>query len=40
MNLQEWFYFGLVIQLIHGIGTWKLYKIAGEKAWKSLCAFI
>ena len=35
MNLQEWFYFGLVIQLIHGIGTWKLYKIAGEKAWKA-----
>ena len=35
MNLQEWFYFGLVVQLIHGIGTWKLYKIAGEKAWKA-----
>ena len=33
MTLQEWFYFGLAIQLFHGIGTWKLYKTASEKAW-------
>ncbi|MBT5395895.1 MAG: signal peptidase I, partial [Flavobacteriaceae bacterium] len=29
MTFTEWFLFFLAIQLIHGFGTWKLYKIAG-----------
>ena len=33
MTLAEWFYFGLLIQLIHGLGTWKIYKQAGQKPW-------
>tara|TARA_B100001564_G_scaffold46670_1_gene33865 strand:- start:73969 stop:75609 length:1641 start_codon:yes stop_codon:yes gene_type:complete len=33
MSLLEWFYFAAIIQIIHGLGTCKLYKIAGEKAW-------
>jgi signal peptidase I len=33
MSLLEWFYFGLLVQLIHGFSTWKLYKKAGENFW-------
>tara|TARA_B100001057_G_scaffold54719_1_gene48638 strand:+ start:7885 stop:9483 length:1599 start_codon:yes stop_codon:yes gene_type:complete len=33
MSLQEWFYFGLLVQIIHGFSTWKLYKKAGENFW-------
>lgn len=33
MTLMEWFYFGLIIQLVHGLGTWKLYQRAGQNAW-------
>ena len=35
MTLVQWFIFFLVVQLIHGFGTWKLYKIAGRKAWEA-----
>ena len=33
MTLTEWFYFGLFLQIIHGLGTWKLYQKAGQKPW-------
>jgi len=28
MGWAEWFYFFLIVQVIHGLGTWKLYKSA------------
>jgi len=37
MTLFQWFIFFLIIQIIHGIGTWKLYKSAG---FKEIYAFI
>ncbi|MEN8186518.1 MAG: signal peptidase I [Bacteroidota bacterium] len=35
MTFQEWFIFFLVIQVIHFLGTWKLYIKAGRKAWEA-----
>lgn len=35
MTLYEWFVFFLVIQLIHFVGTWKLYESAGRKRWEA-----
>lgn len=35
MTLTEWFLFFLVLQVIHFLGTWKLYKRAGRKAWEA-----
>lgn len=35
MALYEWFIFFLIIQVIHFLGTWKLYQIAGRKAWEA-----
>jgi signal peptidase I len=35
MALTQWFIFFLVIQGIHGLGTWKLYTIAGRQAWEA-----
>ena len=35
MTLSQWFIFFLAIQLIHGLGTWKLYVKAGRKAWEA-----
>ena len=35
MTLSQWFIFFLAIQLIHGLGTWKLYIKAGRKAWEA-----
>ncbi len=32
---MQWFIFFLVIQLIHGLGTWKLYIKAGKQAWEA-----
>jgi signal peptidase I len=37
MSLYFWFVLFLILQLIHGLGTWKLYEKAGKK---SLVAFI
>jgi signal peptidase I len=37
MTIYQWFIFFLIVQLIHGLGTWKLYKNAG---YKSLFSFI
>jgi len=36
MTLQQWFIFFLIIQVIHFLGTWKLYVKAGRKAWEAL----
>ncbi|WP_010180253.1 signal peptidase I [Aquimarina agarilytica] len=35
MTLTQWFIFFLVIQVIHFLGTWKLYVKAGFKAWEA-----
>ncbi|AVR45944.1 signal peptidase I [Christiangramia fulva] len=35
MTLTEWFIFFLVLQVIHFLGTWKLYHRAGRKAWEA-----
>ena len=40
MTLSQWFIFFLAIQLIHGLGTWKLYVKAGRKAWEAFVPFI
>lgn len=36
MILTEWFLFFLAIQIVHFLGTWKLYQRAGRKAWEAL----
>ncbi|WP_103070243.1 signal peptidase I [Aquimarina sediminis] len=36
MILTEWFIFFLVLQVIHFLGTWKLYVKAGRKAWEAI----
>ncbi|MFH4967141.1 signal peptidase I [Gaetbulibacter sp. M240] len=35
MTFSQWFIFILIIQVIHGLGTWKLYLKAGRKAWEA-----
>jgi signal peptidase I len=35
MTLMQWFVFFLLIQGIHGLGTWKLYIKAGRQAWEA-----
>lgn len=35
MNLSEWLIFILIMQIIHGLSTWKLYLKAGRKAIES-----
>lgn len=35
MTLYLWFVFFLAVQVIHFLGTWKLYKSAGKKAWEA-----
>jgi len=36
MTLNQWFLFFLGIQLIHFLGTWKLYIKAGRKGWEAI----
>ena len=36
MNMTQWLIFFLLIQVIHFLGTWKLYIKAGRKAWEAL----
>lgn len=36
MTLTQWFIFFLIIQVIHFLGTWKLYVKAGRKAWEAI----
>ncbi len=35
MSTYQWFVFFLIVQLIHGMGTWKLYEKAGRKSWEA-----
>jgi len=35
MTLTQWFIFSLLLQVIHGLGTWKLYIKAGRQAWEA-----
>ena len=35
MEISGWLIFILLVQVIHGIGTWKLYVKAGRKAWEA-----
>ncbi|MDR6968861.1 signal peptidase I [Flavobacterium arsenatis] len=35
MTLYQWFIFFLIIQIVHFIGTWKLYEKAGRKSWEA-----
>ena len=35
MNYTQWLLFILLIQVIHFLGTWKLYIRAGRKAWEA-----
>ncbi len=36
MILTEWFIFFLILQVIHFLGTWKLYVRAGRKGWEAI----
>ncbi len=36
MTLNQWFLFFLAIQVIHFLGTWKLYVKAGRKSWEAI----
>ena len=36
MTFTEWFIFFLVLQVIHFLGTWKLYVKAGRQAWEAI----
>ncbi|MEM9681265.1 MAG: signal peptidase I [Bacteroidota bacterium] len=35
MTATQWLFFLLIIQIIHGLGTWKLYIKAGRQAWEA-----
>jgi signal peptidase I len=35
MTFMQWFIFFITIQIIHGLGTWKLYIKAGRQAWQA-----
>jgi len=35
MSWSNWLLFLGVIQIIHGLGTWKMYKAAGRQAWEA-----
>ncbi|MBP8158065.1 MAG: signal peptidase I, partial [Flavobacterium sp.] len=35
MSAYHWLLFILLIQVVHGIGTWKLYEKAGRKKWEA-----
>ncbi|GGI57170.1 signal peptidase I [Winogradskyella haliclonae] len=35
MNWTEWLILFLILQVIHGLGTWKLYIKAGRQAWEA-----
>ena len=39
MNLIEWLYFFLIINLIIGLGSWKLFKISGKNQYTSIIPF-
>lgn len=35
MTLVQWFVFFLLVQIVHFLGTWKLYEAAGRKRWEA-----
>ncbi|SFE78159.1 signal peptidase I [Flavobacterium xueshanense] len=35
MTLVQWFVFFLLVQIVHFLGTWKLYEAAGRKSWEA-----
>ncbi|WP_026713419.1 signal peptidase I [Flavobacterium daejeonense] len=35
MTLYQWFVFFLLVQVVHFLGTWKLYEAAGRKKWEA-----
>ena len=35
MEISGWLLFILFVQILHGIGTWKLYVKANRKAWEA-----
>jgi len=35
MSIYQWFIFFLVVQIVHYLGTWKLYEKAGRKSWEA-----
>lgn len=35
MSTYQWLLFFLIVQVIHGLGTWKLYQKAGRQAWEA-----
>tara|TARA_B110000046_G_scaffold185987_1_gene231074 strand:+ start:24235 stop:25938 length:1704 start_codon:yes stop_codon:yes gene_type:complete len=35
MTFTQWFIFFLIVQVIHFLGTWRLYVKAGRKAWEA-----
>ena len=35
MTLTQWFIFFLILQVVHFLGTWKLYQKAGRQAWEA-----
>ncbi len=35
MTTYQWFVFFLIVQLVHLLGTWKLYVAAGQKSWEA-----
>ena len=35
MTAFQWFVFFLIVQVIHFLGTWKLYEAAGRKRWEA-----
>ena len=39
MSWINWVLFLLVIQVVHGLGTWKMYVAAGRKAWEAFVPF-
>ncbi len=36
MTLYQWLVFFLIIQIVHCLGTWKLYEAAGRKRWEAV----
>ncbi|SFB23373.1 signal peptidase I [Flavobacterium swingsii] len=35
MSILQWFIFFLALQIVHYLGTWKLYEKAGRKSWEA-----
>ena len=36
MSIIQWFILFILLQIIHFLGTWKLYMLAGRKFWEAL----